>query len=113
MYIGKKQFRTKNARVIAGRKNKKITYIYSGWKEYTGSSKELNKDIEEQGKQDFKFEILSVWNFKSSLWYEEIRMIVLLGAMKYPELYYNGQLSGMKFRPKLDVPIINQNVEME
>lgn len=62
-YIGKKQLKNKiSKKPLKGKKNKRIDYIESNWKEYTGSSKELNEIINQRGKQDFHFIILR-WCF--------------------------------------------------
>ena len=61
-YVGKKQFMTKE-----GKK-----YVTSNWMGYTGSSEELNNDIYNLGKNNFKFEILTLVESKDQLAYAEV-----------------------------------------
>jgi len=57
-YIGRKYFGTTRRVKVKGKKRRKIIRKDSNWREYTGSSKSLNKDIEKLGKKNFKFEKL-------------------------------------------------------
>ena len=89
-YIGKKQMVRKIKRKpLKGKKRKRIDYIESDWKTYTGSSDVLNEDIKKLGKDKFKFNILLFCNSKFELSYYEAKMQfekdVLLN-----ENYYNG-----------------------
>ena len=89
-YIGKKQMVRKIKRKpLKGKKRKRIDYIESDWKSYTGSSDALNEDIENLGKDKFKFKVLMFCNSKFELSYFEAKMQfekdVLLN-----ENYYNG-----------------------
>ncbi len=106
-YIGKKQFTTVRRYTPANKKRARITRKDTNWKTYTGSNEVLNEDIELYGKHCYSFEMLSVWNYKSSLWYAEIKEIVDRDAMARPEEYYNGTLPAMKFRPKADEGLYN------
>ena len=59
MYIGKKLARFKKSRKpLKGRVNKRRYTVDSDWKEYFGSSDELNADIKKFGKSKFKRVIL-------------------------------------------------------
>ena len=63
MYIGKKLARFKKSRKpLKGRVNKRRYTVDSDWKEYFGSSDELNADIKKFGKSKFKREILFYCN---------------------------------------------------
>jgi hypothetical protein len=89
-YIGKKQMKTvKKLPPLKGRKNKRHREVDTDWKEYTGSSNELNDDIDKFGKENFEFIILCFCESKSELAYyeakEQFRRDVLL-----KEDYYNG-----------------------
>jgi len=57
-YIGRKYFGSTRRVKVAGKKRRKVIRKDSNWREYTGSSKELNKDINTLGKLHFQFEIL-------------------------------------------------------
>ena len=105
-YIGKKQFHSYTRKVIKGRKNRKKVTKESNWKEYTGSSTELNEQIELKGKESFDFFIESLHKTKGSLYYAEvekhIKENVLRERMENGERkYYNKQTGSVKFLPPL------------
>ena len=86
-YIGKKQMKRKIRRLpLKGKKRKRVDYVDSDWKTYTGSSDALNID---NGKDKFDYKILKYCNSKFQLSYFEAKMQfekdVLLN-----EDYYNG-----------------------
>jgi hypothetical protein len=92
-YIGKKQCKSKLKRKpLKGRKNKRIEIKESDWKEYTGSSKELNEDIAKYGKDKFKFTILHACGSKWELGYREIKEQIERDVI-LREDYYNGILN--------------------
>jgi len=63
-YIGRKQMVKKIKRApLKGKKRKRIDYVESDWKTYTGSSDRLNIDIATHGKDIFLFKIHSRDNF--------------------------------------------------
>ena len=70
-YIGRKYFGTTRRVKVAGKKRRKVVRKDSNWKEYTGSSKILNADIEKLGKKNFKFEILILGETKGQVNYLE------------------------------------------
>lgn len=89
-YIGKKQiYRTVKRPPLKGKKNKRHVKKETDWKTYTSSSKEVNDDILNIGKDNFTFEIVRWCCSKSELAYYEAKMQfehdVLLN-----EKYYNG-----------------------
>lgn len=89
-YIGKKQMKRKIRRSpLKGKKRKRVDYVDSDWRTYTGSSDTLNIDIAANGKDKFVFKILKFCNSKFELSYFEAKMQfekdVLLN-----EDYYNG-----------------------
>ena len=89
-YIGKKQMLTTQKRKpLKGKVNKRHSVVTTDWRSYTSSCNELNKDIEQYGKDQFTFEILQFCNSKSELAYyeakEQFNREVLL-----KEDYYNG-----------------------
>lgn len=77
-YIGCKQFKFK-------RKNKTVE---SNWRTYTGSSKTLNADIKELGKENFDFKIISLHSCKALLTYYETKLIFEKDAL-LSDKYYN------------------------
>jgi hypothetical protein len=110
-YIGKKlaKFsRTKYKTVTlknGTKKKKKIkSKIDSDWMEYYGSSIELNKDVEELGKENFAREILFFCKSKAECSYIEAREQFTRRVLESTD-YYNGQISvrvhGSHIRGKL------------
>lgn len=74
-YIGKKQCLTiKKKPPLKGKKNKRHTTIETDWRDYTGSSKEVNDDIIKLGKENFIFEIIQTYSCKWDLAYNEAKI---------------------------------------
>ena len=112
-YIGKKFFELTQRKKVKGRKNRIVKTKDSGWKNYTGSSKSLNEDIQKNGKDNFLFEILSLHECRSTLAYEETKQLVLRDALraKLPngyKAYYNGIICGIKYVVKDETDIEKQ-----
>ena len=70
-YIGWKYFGTTRRVKVKGKKRRKVIRKDSNWREYTGSSKELNNDINTLGKLSFRFEILILGKTKGQVNYLE------------------------------------------
>ena len=107
-YLGKKQLFMMRRIVVAGRKNKKITYRESDWKKYTGSCKDLNEQIKLKGLDNYTFEIVSLHKSKASLYYAEVRIQVFEDVLRVRmengiRKYYNGQIGAVKFKPPVDL----------
>lgn len=89
-YIGKKQMKRKIRRLpLKGKKRKRVDYVDSDWKTYTGSSDTLNIDIAANGKDKFVFKILKFCNSKFELSYFEAKMQFEKDVL-LSEDYYNG-----------------------
>jgi hypothetical protein len=89
-YIGKKQCLTVLKRApLKGKKNKRHKTVETDWRVYTSSSRQLNEDIEKQGKDDFTFEILRFCDSKWQLAYEETK-IQFEREVLLTDDYYNG-----------------------
>jgi len=89
-YIGKKQCLTVLKRApLKGKKNKRHKTVETDWRVYTSSSRQLNEDIEKQGKDDFTFEILKFCDSKWQLAYEETK-IQFEKEVLLSDDYYNG-----------------------
>ena len=74
-YIGKKFFWNKRTLPpLKGKKNNRIQYVESDWKNYWGSSRELLQDIHTQGKQDFERYILGCFKTRWECAYEELKL---------------------------------------
>lgn len=89
-YIGKKQKISKVKRPpLKGKKRNRRQEKESDWKTYTGSSKELNADIEKYGKDKFVFVILDWGGSKWELGYKEIKKQIEQDVLLKEE-FYNG-----------------------
>lgn len=89
-YIGKKQCQSRLKRKpLKGKKRNRIDYIDSDWRVYTGSSNELNEDIEKYGKGNFLFKIIKTCNSKWALAYYEIKEQIDRDVLLRND-YYNG-----------------------
>ena len=92
-YVGCKQY-------YIGKTKKKMK-----WETYTGSSKYLNADIEKDGKEKFKFEVIAEYKNKRSLRYYEayyqMKWDVLTATMKDSDdpAFYNSYVGGKFYRP--------------
>lgn len=107
-YIGKKQCRFKIKRKpLKGKTRKRLDTKESDWKTYMGSSKELQKDIDQYGKQNFNFVILEWCNSKFELGYKEIKRQIQEDVLLKDE-YYNGIINCRLGRAPKDF-ILNEN----
>lgn len=98
-YIGKKLAKFskttyKTIKLKNGTKKKKRikSKIDSDWQDYYGSNEHLHKDIELQGKDNFKREILYYCTSKAECSYIEAREQFNHKVLESNE-YYNGQIS--------------------
>ena len=103
-YIGKKQFKSYIRKKVKGRKNRKRVTKDSKWREYTGSSKYLNEDIEKHGMESFEFYIESLHKTRGSLYYAEVERQVTENVLRETldngeRKYYNGHIGAIKFLP--------------
>lgn len=108
-YIGKKQYwmakpKTKGCKTKVTDKSsekwKQECWKESNWKDYTGSSKQFNELIKQEGIENFTFIILGQYVTKGDLYYAEIKEQIKRGVMETDE-YYNGQVAGIKFKPPM------------
>jgi hypothetical protein len=97
-YIGKKLAKfskttQKTVKLKNGTKKKKKirTKVDSDWRDYYGSSPELTKDVESQGKDNFKREILYYCKSKSECSYIEAREQFSRKVLESKD-YYNGHI---------------------
>ena len=99
-YIGKRHYRT-----IRGRNKGKPR---PGWETYTGSSKELNRDIERLGKRNFRFEIIEQYETWQGLNWAEVYTQAIL---KVPErsAYYNKFIDSVRGKSREMVTLRNEN----
>jgi hypothetical protein len=103
-YIGKKQFKKMQRKKIVGRKNRKTIYSDSNWRAYTGSSVELNEQIKLKGKDNYRFEIISLHETKGSLYYAEVYSQIVEDVLRSKldngdRKFYNKMINSVKFLP--------------
>lgn len=107
-YIGRKTFHfTVKLKPLKGRKNKRHRKKESDWRTYTGSSTELNRDIEKYGSHNFMFEIIHLCKNKSQLSYYEPYYMYKFEVLtaRFPNgtrRYYNKIIPACKCIPKLN-----------
>ena len=99
MYIGKKLAKFskttyKTVKLKNGTKKKKRikSKIDSDWREYYGSNDQLNKDVEQQGRENFRREIIYYCTSKAECSYIEAREQFSRRVLE-SDNYYNGQIS--------------------
>ena len=90
-YIGKKFFwKPKTLPITKTRKRRVKTRVESDWRNYYGSSKEVQQLVESNGKDKYKREILKLWLTKGECSYYEAKYQfeydVLLNDEFYNEL---------------------------
>lgn len=98
LYLGRKLLTKAGTKVVAGTK-KKIRKD-SDWKEYWSSSPDLQLQIVEHGKENFKREILMFATTKSSLNYMEEMALHIVGALE-SDKWANGNIRAKVFRRNL------------
>jgi hypothetical protein len=85
-YIGKKLLKRTKTKQVKGKK--KRTLVESDWKDYYGSNKELQADVETLGAHSFKREILRLCKTKGECNYYEAKIQFSLDVLEKVE-YYN------------------------
>jgi hypothetical protein len=85
-YIGKKNFYFTKTRTIKGKK--KRSKVDSDWQHYYGSNKELQADVQQLGKENFKREILKLCKSKGEFGYYEAKYQFENNVLESDE-YYN------------------------
>jgi hypothetical protein len=98
-YIGKKlaKFSKTTYKIVklknGSKKRKKIRgKIDSDWREYYGSNDQLNKDVEQLGRDNFRRDILYYCKSKAECSYVEAREQFSRRVLESDD-YYNGQIS--------------------
>ena len=103
-YIGKKQFHSYTKKKIKDRKNRKTVVKESTWKNYTGSSNELNQNIQDKGMENYSFFIESLHESRGSLYYAEVYKQITENVLREKfengeKKYFNKNIAGVKFIP--------------
>lgn len=86
-YIGKKLFWFKKTKMLKGKKKRYLAA--SDWKSYYGSSKEVQKDVEQLGEDQFRRDILVLCKNKGECSYYEAKMQFDHDVLKNPDMFYN------------------------
>lgn len=97
-YIGKKSFWSR--RKI--KKAKRRTTLESDWKDYYGSSEDIQKAVKEFGKENFTRTILFVCKHKKTMGYLETKLQFLHDVLEKPGEYYNTNILGKYFTSEVD-----------
>ena len=90
-YIGKKFFYSQKTKQVKGKKKKIL--VESDWKEYYGSSKELQEDVLSIGQDKFKREILRFCETKGECSYYEAKFQFQFDVLLNPKEWYNSWIS--------------------
>lgn len=84
-YIGRKYFSKAGYKTVKG-KRKKLR-VESDWKEYFGSNKQLQEDVEKIGREFFKRTILRLCKTRGESNYWETKLIFEHDAILNPKFY--------------------------
>lgn len=90
-YIGKKLFQFTRSKKLKGKTRRTKIKTESNWKDYFGSNKTLQSDVEKHGKDKFKREILHLCKTKGTASYLELKEQILQNAIEDPN-FYNDQI---------------------
>ena len=74
----------------------------SDWKKYTGSSKDFNEHISQEGKDNFVFCIMEQYKSSASIHYAESRLLMDKRALESDE-YFNKSIGAIRFVPPKEV----------
>lgn len=85
-YIGKKNFYFSKTKQVKGKK--KRIKVESDWKQYYGSNKDLQKDVKELGKENFRRDILILCKSKGEFGYYEAKLQFENNVLERDD-YYN------------------------
>jgi len=89
-YVGKKFFWSqKTLPITKTRKRRKKTLVESDWRNYWGSNRHLQEDVENLGEEQFTREILHLCRTKGECAYLELKEQVVREVL-LTEDYYNG-----------------------
>tara|TARA_R110000851_G_scaffold41082_6_gene103331 strand:- start:2010 stop:2615 length:606 start_codon:yes stop_codon:yes gene_type:complete len=104
-YIGKKKFfSVTTLPPLKGYKRKRKKYTEMKWRTYTGSSVELNEDIEKHGISNFQFIVLDQCKTQAELTYSETNLQHTMDVLTafLPDgtrKFYNKAIGAIKFLP--------------
>lgn len=84
-YIGKKFFYSLKTKQVKGKKKK--MKVFSDWQTYYGSNEELKKDVEKEGVDSFKREIIHLCKTKGVCGYLEAKEQFERNVLESDEFY--------------------------
>lgn len=108
-YIGKKKyFSITTLPPLKGYKRKRKKFTEMAWRDYTGSSAELNEDIEKLGKDNFSFFCLAECETQAELTYTEAKLQMDFNVLTDVgqdgnRKFYNKAIGAIKFLPPVVV----------
>ena len=88
-YIGKKIFKSIQRKKVKGKTRRKKVTKDSDWKNYFGSNKSLQEDVEKLGQDRFRREILKLCKTRGTASYWEAKYQMEECVLEKPDLYYN------------------------
>ena len=86
-YIGKKLFNFQKTKTVKGKKKRIL--VESDWKQYFGSNKELNEEVDLLGEERFERRILKFCHTKGECSYWEAKFQFDFDVLLKPDEYYN------------------------
>ena len=95
-YIGKKNFYFSRSKQVKGKK--KRIKVESDWKDYYGSNEELNHDVNTNGRENFRREILRLCSSKGEMSYFEAKYQFQYDVLLTDEFY--NEFIGCKIHSK-------------
>ena len=91
-YIGKKIFKSIQRKKVKGKTRRKKVTKDSDWKNYFGSNKSLQEDVEKLGQDRFKREILKLCKTRGTASYWEAKLQFQYEVLEKPDEWYNEQI---------------------
>lgn len=88
-YIGKKIFKSIQRKKVKGKTRRKKVEKESDWKNYFGSNKLLQEDVEKLGSDRFKREILKLCKTRGTASYWEAKYQMQNEVLENPDQWYN------------------------
>jgi len=111
-YIGRKQYKH------AGKKSSRNYGKETNWRTYAGSSVHLAEHIKTNGLKNMKFICLGEYSCRGDLVYAEVdeqvkRDVLRARSEDGKRIYYNGQISAIKFIPPNRISNLNKKIPKE
>lgn len=117
-YVGKKVFISKRTLPpLSGKKRKRRVIKDSDWKTYTSSSTYIKEAIDEYGMDNFKFEILEMFDNRSSMNFAELKLQIFWNVLDEKlengnRAFYNENIDRVYYNSKND-NILKERIEFD